>query len=46
MIVPSVEHEHLVILDAFLYKELMQTMTTSFEINEHPKVAQTLKQVI
>jgi len=46
MIILSIEHDLLVVLDAFWCKELMSTITTCFRKNEKPKVVRILKYVV
>jgi len=46
MFIPTTRHKCLVVLDAFLCKELVLTITTCFGMNVEPKVAWILKHVI
>jgi len=46
MIKSSVKQECLVVLDAFSHKELVQTVTTCFEMNEQAKVERITKRVV
>ena len=46
MINSSIKHECLVVLDAFSYKELVQTIITCFKMNELSKVARIPKRVV